>query len=317
MDPLVSVVCLCYNQQEFVVEALESVLQQTYSNIQLIIVDDCSTDESVSRIQTVLDKNPGIKFLWLTENLGNCAAFNKGFALVEGEFVIDFAADDVMHTQRIEKQVNQFRKLDTSYGIAFSNADYIDSSGTILRNHSGHLLQKGLLERIPEGLIFRDVLSRYFICGPTMIIRKIVLDRLNGYDENLAYEDFDFWVRSSREFKYAYLDEVLTKVRRSGNSMSSGWYRQGDRQLHSTFLVCQKAVTLCRDEGDRLVLLQRVRYEFRQAIFSGNKIEARLFGQLEKEIARHHWRFYFYSMVSFIPLPWSWIRKIYHQWKYG
>ncbi len=317
MNPLVSVVCLCYNHQRFVQEAIESVLNQTYSNIQLIIVDDCSSDGSVSIIQLLEKQNPGISFLALKKNIGNCAAFNKGLALTKGDFVIDFATDDVMLPDRIERQVQHFQRLDKSYGVIFSNADYIDSNGGVFRNHTKHLLNKNLILKIPEGWIFREVLIRYFICSPTMMIRKEVLDEMNGYDESLAYEDFDFWVRSSRIFKYAYLDEVLTKVRRTGDSMSSGWYEQGDRQLHSTFLVCQKAISLCKDREDNRALLKRVRYEFKQAIFSGNKTEARLFGQLENELDKHNWQFYVFNFLSWIPLRWSRIRKIYHRILYS
>lgn len=315
--PLVSVICLCYNHERFVLEAIESVLNQTYSNIQIIVVDDCSQDGSAALLQQLVKQNPQIAFLHLNENIGNCAAFNKGFSLAKGEFVIDFATDDVMLADRIERQVNHFSNLDESYGVVFTNADYVDSEGRKLRSHTEHLLTKKLIIKIPEGWVFRDVFRRYFICSPTMMIRKQVLDQLNGYDENLVYEDFDFWVRASRNYKFAYLNEVTTSVRRSGTSMSSGWYELGDKQLHSTFLVCQKAMTLCKDEEDRQALLIRVRYEFKQAIFSGNKTEAKLFGCLEKDIEGHNWQFYFFTFLSSLPLPWSWIRKKYHQLFYA
>jgi glycosyltransferase involved in cell wall biosynthesis len=317
LKPLVSVVCLCYNHEKYVREAIESVLNQTYKNIQLIVVDDCSNDGSSSVINQVKVQNPEILFLQLKENVGNCAAFNMGLTMVRGDFVIDFATDDVMTPDRIEKQVNQFSKLDDQFGVVFSNADYIDEEGRFLRNHTRHLLDKKLISRVPEGWIFRDLLSRYFISAPTMMIRKKVFEDLNGYDENLNYEDFDFWVRSSRNFKYAYLDEVLTKVRVNSQSMSSKQYSIGDRQLHSTFLVCQKAIKLCRDDEERKALLARIRYEFRQAIFSNKKAEAKLLGKLELEISDHSWQFYFFTALSWVPLPWSWIRKKYQQVYYG
>jgi glycosyltransferase involved in cell wall biosynthesis len=313
MSPLVSVICLCYNHERFVREAIESVLNQTYKNIQLIIVDDFSQDGSAAVIQRLASQNNQLTFLHLPANVGNCAAFNKGLAQAKGEFVIDFATDDVMLPDRIEKQVSFFLKLDSSYGVVFTNADYIDAKGNKLRNHQEHLQAKRLISMVPEGNVFREVLTRYFICSPTMMIRKSVLDQLNGYDESLVYEDFDFWVRSSRHFKYAYTNEVTTKVRRAGNSMSSGWYEQGDKQLHSTYLVCRKAIELCHDKQDKQALLWRVRYEFKQAIFSGNKGEAKLFGQLEKEIGGHDLQFYMFNFLSWLPVPWTWIRKKYHQ----
>lgn len=317
MNPLVSVVCLCYNHELFVAEAIHSVLNQTYPNIQLIVVDDCSTDGSVQVIREIVDNKPSIDFIHLKQNLGNCKAFNQAFEKVKGEYVIDFAADDVMLPNRIEKQVNHFQKLSNSFGVVFSNADYIDAYGNFLRNHSEHLLKKKRIKVVPQGWIFQPVLFRYFICSPTMMIRKKVLDDLNGYDENLAYEDFDFWVRASRTYQFAYLPEVLTQVRRNIKSMSTQWYAQGDRQLHSTYLVCQKAVGLCQTDEEKNALLMRVRYEFKQAVFSNNKMEAKLFAELEKKLAKHGLRFYLLSFLSRLPLPWAWVRNTYYQLRYG
>lgn len=316
-QPLVSVVCLCFNHEQFVSEAIQSVLKQTYGNIELIIVDDCSSDNSVAVIEQVIKGHQAITFLPLKENMGICAAFNRGLALTRGDFITDFAADDVMLPQRMDRMVNHFSKLDQTYGVVFTNAAYTDTTGKTLRYHTEHLIKRKLISRVPEGWVFRDVLRRYFICAPAMLVRREVFNELKGYDENLAYEDFDFWVRSSREFKYAYLDEVLTKVRRTNHSMSSGWYERGDSQLHSTFLVCQKAVDLCKDDEDKNALLERVLHEFRQAIFSGNAAEAKLFGTLERQLKYRSWQTYLFIFLAAMPLPWPWIRRKYHQLLYG
>ncbi|HTH56964.1 MAG TPA: glycosyltransferase [Cyclobacteriaceae bacterium] len=315
--PLISVVCLCFNHEQFVGEAIHSVLSQTYSNIELIVVDDGSSDSSVQVIEQVIASHPTITFLKLKENGGICAAFNSGFALSKGAFITDFAADDVMMPHRMERLLARFSNLDQTYGVTFSDAMYIDARGKELRYHTAHLMKKRLISKVPEGWIFRDVLERYFICAPSMLVRRDVLIQMNGYDENLAYEDFDFWVRSSREFKYAYVDEVLTKVRVVRGSMSSKLYEPRDAQLHSTFLICKKAIALCRDAEDKKALLRRVRYEFRHAVFSSNHREAKLFGQLEGEIGGHNWIYYLLSVLSKVPLPWFWLRKKYQQLVYS
>jgi hypothetical protein len=113
-----------------------------------------------------------------------------------------------------------------------------------------------------------------------------VLDHLGGYDEELTYEDFDFWVRSARICHYAFLDENLTRIRKLRQSMSTGQYTPGDRQLHSTYLVCLKAQQLNRDNGDHKALVKRVRYEFRQSVLSENYTEAELFFSLLKKLDR-------------------------------
>src|SRR5690554_6116465 len=104
MQPLVSVICLCHNHERFLEEAIDSVLDQTYPNIEIIVVDDASTDGSKALLKDICVKN-NLPFIDIAENIGNCAAFNKGFSVAKGKYVIDFAMDDVMMPERIEKQV--------------------------------------------------------------------------------------------------------------------------------------------------------------------------------------------------------------------
>jgi glycosyltransferase involved in cell wall biosynthesis len=315
--PLVSVVCLCHNQESFVEEAVYSVLRQSYPNIQLIIVDDASTDESATRIKIVAAANPTIEVLLLEENCGNCKAFNRGLTLASGEFIVDFAADDVMMPERIARQVEFFSTLDSSYGVVFTNALYINEQGKVLRDHYLYLFHKNLLKAVPHGDVYRDVLSTYFISSPTMLVRRTVMEALSGYDENLTYEDFDFWVRSARIFKYGFLNERLTKVRRIQRSMSTGWYKPGDRQLHSTYLVCKKAQALNRGEEDNLALAKRLKYELRQSVFSQNFEEADLFYALLKEIRLVGVFEYLLFAVNKLKLPLSFLRTCYHKLRYS
>lgn len=282
--PLVSVICLCYNHERFVQEALESVLAQTYPAIEIIVVDDASADGSVAVIQRVAKAHPQIQVIALPENGGNCAAFNRALALAKGAYVVDFSTDDVFVPERIARQVACLEALDNRYGVVFTDAVFIDGKGEPFRKHFDHLLSKGLLDRIPEGDVYTDVLRHYFICSPTMLVRRSVLDTLGGYDETLAYEDFDFWVRSSRRYYYAFLNEPLTKVRRGHRSLSSSLYEPGDRQLESTYRICRKALALNRTAADHAALRWRVRYEFRQAVLSSNFLEADLFYKLLKEM---------------------------------
>jgi glycosyltransferase involved in cell wall biosynthesis len=315
-QPLVSVICLCYNHRPYFNVAIESVLTQTYSHLQVIIVDDASTDGSKEMLEEFAKRHPRIQTLLLSSNQGNCKAFNQGLKLATGDFVIDFSTDDVMMPDRIEKQVDFFSKQTDRVGVVFTDAVYINENGIPLRDHYGYLLNKKLIEHVPSGDVFRDVLTTYFIPSPTMMVRKKVMDQLRGYDEMLAYEDFDFWVRASRDFLFVFLNEKTTKVRKSATSMSAGWYEKGDQQLHSTFLVCQKAESHCRDELDREALRWRVLYEFKQAVFSQNKTESGLFAELLHRLGKIPPSFYLIRFASFLPLPWAWIRKKYHELRY-
>ena len=311
--PLVSVICLCYNHARFVEEAIQSVLAQTYTNIQIIVVDDASTDNSVEVIRTVLSQSgrTDIQFLPLSQNIGNCRAFNQGLMLAKGEYIIDLATDDYMMQERIARQVEFFLSLDETYGVVFSDAVYVDEQGKLLYNHFEELQRKRLVYTIPRDDVFRDILTTYFIPSPTMMTRKKVFDALKGYDEELVYEDFDFWVRSSRSYKYNYTDERLTVVRKSARSMSTGWYKVGDRQLHSTYLVCRKAQKLVRTQAETNALITRVRYELRQSVFSENFREGVLFLALLKELTPLSLGDRLLSYMLAMKLPLAAIRNLY------
>ncbi|HOX83369.1 MAG TPA: glycosyltransferase family A protein [Chryseolinea sp.] len=316
-EPLVTIICLCYNHAVFIREAVESVIHQSYKNTQIILIDDASKDESVQEIDKLKNQYPFLETVLLPVNVGNCKAFNAAFKLAKGEYIIDFATDDVMMPDRIEKQVHFFEHLDHSYGVVFTDAVYMDVNGFVFRNHFEYLFSKGLLTSIPQGDVYQAVLRQYFIASPTMMIRRNVLDELGGYDENLSYEDFDFWVRSSRNYKYALLNEKLTKIRRKHKSLSSGWYKPGDQQLHSTYVVCKKAQEINRSEGDTLALAKRARYELRQSFFSENHVEAKLFFQLLNDLQQLRGLDLAIVNLSKLHLPMSSFRMWYHQLRYS
>lgn len=315
--PLVSVICLCYDHEEFVREAIESVLDQSYPNIEIIALDNASRDGSGAILAEIAANNPSVRFLRNTTNMGICKAFNKGWSLAKGDFVIDFATDDVMMPDRIAQQVRHFLTLGPDYGVVFTDAVYIDRAGNIIRSHYEYLKRKGLLMNIPEGDVYDKLLSTYFICSPTMMVRRAVFERLNGYDEDLAYEDFDFWIRSSRLFKYAYLNVTSTKVRRTSGSMSSGWYRKGDPQLLSTYRVCRKAFALNQTEADQKALARRLRYEVRQSIFSENYAEAELFYELLTEVGDKNVLSDLVFSLRKLKLPLAGLRSAYHRMRFG
>jgi glycosyltransferase involved in cell wall biosynthesis len=316
-QPLVSIICLCYNHARFVREAIDSVLHQTYPHLQIIVVDDASTDDSVAVIENAIAGKSNIHFLPLEKNLGNCAAFNRGLALATGEYVIDFATDDIMKPDRIVKQVDFFSALDPTFGVVFTDAEYIDKRGIVFRNHYEHLLNMRLITHIPQGDVYRDVLTTYFISSPTMMIRKRVFEEIGGYDEDLAYEDFDFWVRSSRLFNYAFLNEKLTQVRRLEKSMSTGFYVPGDKQLHSTYLVCKKAFQLNRTPEDKQALVLRVRYELRQSVFSENHVESELFYRLLENLEPVTLLYKSLFFLNKLRLPLGGLRKWYQHIRFG
>jgi len=286
MYPLVSVICLCYNHARFLHEALDSVVNQTYPNLEILVVDDASTDNSPALLQQYQARHPEIKLILHQKNTGNCQAFNEVFAQCSGEFIIDFATDDVLLPNRITEQVKAFAQLDNTYGVIYTDAELIDENSRFIRNFYKQNAQGEIPVLPPTGDVFAHILSHSFLCPPTMIFRREVYAALNGYDATLAYEDFDFWVRASREFKFFFLNQITTRRRLHPDSLSRQAYKPHDKQLASTVQVCEKAFKLIRTETEKQALIIRVRSELRQAYFTQNFPEANklliLLQQLEK-----------------------------------
>jgi glycosyltransferase involved in cell wall biosynthesis len=264
-SPLVSVICLCYNHRKFVREAITSVFSQTHVNIQLIVVDDASSDDSADIIREVLNDRPDVIFLALDRNLGNCRAFNVGLELAGGKYILDLAADDALYPTRIEAGIRALEERGPSFGVNYSDAELISEDGARIGFHSTRFPH----ETNPQGDIYEDVIARYFINSPTMISRREVFDDLGGYDETLAYEDFDFWVRSARKWLYCYTPEALIKRRIVGTSMTRQQYKRNSPQLLSTFFVCQKIKRMNRSSQEHKALRKRIFYEMRKAFAVG------------------------------------------------
>ncbi|MBC3541263.1 glycosyltransferase family 2 protein [Rufibacter sediminis] len=315
--PLVSIICLCYNHAAFLRAALDSVLAQTYPNLEVLVVDDLSTDASVAIITDYVREHPQIRFIRHTQNQGNCASFNQALALSQGEFVIDFATDDVLHPERVTRQVAAFQQLPASYGVVYTDAELIDEQGVSLGFFYNRAVSGKLSPKPATGDVFAEVLGRYFICPPTMMIRRQVLDELQGYDPALAYEDFDFWVRSSRRWQYHFLDEVLCQRRMHPHSLSRKVYQQGDKQLASTVKVIRKARQLIRTGPEKEALLARIRYEARHAYLTANYPEAaQLLTLLEEEQGMTS-VYRILQLLTRQKVPLQFLRRWYHRWKYG
>jgi glycosyltransferase involved in cell wall biosynthesis len=260
--PLVTIICICYNHARFVEQALDSVVAQTYSNLELIVIDDGSNDGSPKLIKRWIANHPNTTLLINATNLGYCKTFNKAFAISKGNFCIDLAADDMLLPDRVEVGVKTLTDAGAEYGVTFSDAGHIDEAGNLLRLHS----EKHPHSSIPSGDVYKDVIDRYFICSPTMMFRREVVERLNGYDESLAYEDFDFWVRAARKFKFIYSPRVLLKKRSVANSMSKNQFTRAGDQRWSTLRVCEKIRDLNQTPEEAKALKRRVWYELKVSL---------------------------------------------------
>lgn len=311
IKPWVTVICICYNHEDYITQALLSVTGQTYPNVELIVINNGSTDQSAECIERFLLSHPSTQFINNPCNLGLNRAFNQGLALAGGRYIIDLSADDLLLSDRIAHQVDLFERLSGPYAVVFSNAAYINEQGAETALHYPVDNRGRSLQRVPSGDVFQPILESYFICTPTMMMRRDVLNELGGYDENLVYEDFDFWVRSSRLYRYAYLDKVLTHKRLLPNSLSAQIIVPDNRLLQSTLVVCHKAFDRCLTPGEYHTLAQRIRTFIRKAFYAEQFELALQFGKLLYRIERPGLSTGMILRLSRLHLP---VNRIYRQY---
>ncbi|MBX2896429.1 MAG: glycosyltransferase [Cyclobacteriaceae bacterium] len=257
-NPIVTIICVCYNQARFVVEALDSVVAQTYQPIELIVIDDGSTDGSPEIIKHWIAAHPETVLLLNATNLGYCRTFNKAAALSKGKYLIDLAADDILLPNRVEVGVTTLESTQQA-GVTFSDAEHVDEAGVKISLHSDRFPHY----TIPSGDIYKELISRFFICSPTMMFSRAMFNDMAGYDETLIYEDFDFWIRSSRKWHYVYTPQVLVKKRKVAGSLSERQFKIRSDQSLTTLRVCEKILQLNETESERKALNSRLWYEMR------------------------------------------------------
>jgi len=264
--PLVSIIAICHNHARFLRETLDSVLAQTYPHLEVWLVDSASTDGSPDILRAYAAAHPRWRTLFFEENVGNCRAFNAALRQCQGTYVLDLATDDVLLPERVAQQVALFETLPADYGVVYGNCELLSEAGEALGHHHRPDGHGGLLPPPASGWVFAEVLRRYFICSPSMLQRRACLLALGGYDERLHYEDFDFWVRASRDWRFQYQDAVLTCKRLHPRSHSAQVTVRHNPYLTSTLTVCAKALVLCRTRAEYRALASRLRYELLHAL---------------------------------------------------
>jgi glycosyltransferase involved in cell wall biosynthesis len=235
--PLVTIIALCCNQSKYVIECLESIRFQSYGNLQLIIIDDGSIDNSVKLIKDWIQSNEyDCLFFPQTENIGICKTLNRYLEYIKGDFFQVIACDDVLVLNKIERQVSQFSELTEEYALVYCDVYTINEESVLFG--STPFTERGWTnnELIPTGNLFVELSKLCFIPAPSVLIRTSVLDEYK-YDEQLLFEDWDMWFAISKKFKiHGYVDK-LVKYRVHSNSM---FQKRNNIHIDSELRICEK-----------------------------------------------------------------------------
>lgn len=212
-SPMVSVVMPCYNHERYVERAIISVLNQSYSNIELIVIDDGSVDSSVDRIRALRDRF-GFKLI-CQDNRGVCKTLNRGILeAAHGQYIALLASDDFWHPDKLRLQMRAMRQHPESE-FCFSQAiEFVDENNV----DAGIVFPRKCL----SGNVVNQVFVRQHVPAGTMLFSRALYDRLGGFDENLKEEDWDFVIRSAAATSFVSVDTPLLYYRsHSGNTMKT------------------------------------------------------------------------------------------------
>ena len=222
----VSVIIACYNQAEYVAEALASLQSQTVGDWEAIVVDDGSTDDSAKVIAQFLG-DTRIRLLKVA-HAGAAHARNVGMIAAKGELIAFLDADDRWQPHKLAKQLEVFRTKPT-VGVCYTRRNLINADG----NRCGGDDTRGFHRGIVLDAMFRD----NFVCFSSAMVRRSVIDQCGLFDESLSVgSDYEWWLRLSRVCIFDYIDEPLVDYRTGHGSLS----KRVEERLHTALTVMSR-----------------------------------------------------------------------------
>ncbi len=213
---LFSVVIPTYNRAHLVKRAIKSVLLQTYLEFEIIVVDDCSSDNTEEIIRIAQKKDERIRYVRLNENRGGAAARNVGVELSKGDYLAFLDSDDEALGMWLEKSKKKMLQLPQSWGVLYPRYHIKDELTDVMYLNAISPM---------EGNIFKDLMkgSGLPIGIPGAVVKKLAFLEVGGFDENLCgYHDYDLWYKMAREWTFHFINAPLIQFFDHQNSRLMG-----------------------------------------------------------------------------------------------
>lgn len=216
--PLVSIIMNCYNSDSYLKEAIESVLNQTYDNWEIIFWDNQSTDESANIVNSYEDDR--IKYFYAPTHTPLGEARNLAIEKTQGEWIGILDCDDIWYRNKLKKQLEN---LDSDIGMIYSRVEFLleksgNNTAMAQRIKKNHYPKRKIL---PSGNIFKKLLFDCFIPLPSVLIRAKLYKQVGGIDTSLKVaEDYDIFLKVANISNVKSIDCILCKYRIHGNNLS-------------------------------------------------------------------------------------------------
>lgn len=221
--PLVSVIVPAYNHEKYINDCLQSIVNQTYNNIELIIINDGSTDNTENVIKTFMAENTEFNIKFISKNNeGICKTLNKGLKMASGKYISFLASDDKWEPKKTEIQV-AFMEKNNNIGLVFSDAWFIRfQDKTDLRWSDYKKNLNGYFKNcIQNTEMYTLLLTKPLIPALTVMVRSQIFEDVGMFDEKLIFEDDDMWLRIARKYPLAYINEPLALYRIHSSNISN------------------------------------------------------------------------------------------------
>lgn len=212
-NPTVSVIIPTYNRANLVDKAIKSVLNQTYQDFEIIVIDDGSTDNTEEIIRGFKDKR--IKYIKkYKKNRGSPVARNIGIKIARGEYIAPLDSDDEWLPEKLDMQIKFFQDGPPELGVVYSHSCYMDESGKNINKL--HNLRE------VEGYIYEDLLGGNCVGSPSkLLIRKECFHQVGLFDDLLRTQaDWDMWIRIAKYYRFAFIKIPLVRYRLHSNQIS-------------------------------------------------------------------------------------------------
>lgn len=235
LAPHVTVIVPAYNHAKYIRNCLSTIATQTYSNFDLLVIDDASTDETADIAEQWIYSHPEVRCTLIKrpENGGLCASLNEALVTAEGEILVLLASDDWLAPEHIAECVSTFNDHPRAV-VVYSDLICVAEDGELL--HQSWF--EAWLEAWPppQGLIYRQLLEKNFVPAPGTAVRAEPLRQVGGYDETLLIEDYDAWLRLAPvgEFRWTGSSTVFYRSTPEGLTLSTDPFVQA-QQLAQIF----------------------------------------------------------------------------------
>ncbi len=207
--PSISVLMSVYNGERFIKEALDSIINQTFTDFEIILIDDASTDNTPQILGGYTQEN--LIKITNSKNLGLTRSLNKALTVAQGKFIARQDADDISHPERFRRQ-SDFLLASPEIGLLGTSYYVIDQHGQILDISRPPTADDQLRKSLERGNIF---------CHGSVMMRRDILEKVGGYNEYFRVtQDYDLWLRLSEHSQIANIDEILYRLRFLSESMT-------------------------------------------------------------------------------------------------